>query len=92
MRASKSQKKFRLALIDNYFSDLFTEVQMWYWKTGKFGLARFFRKNSQIESFISTTKNLLTKTNWNLPVVHYFTWKLQFLSKISSMVIVLYYL
>ena len=31
-------------LLDNYSPDLFTEVQMWYWKPFTFGLRRFFRK------------------------------------------------
>ena len=45
-------------LLDNYFPDLFTEVQILYWKPFKFGLGRFFRKlkvnssqNMTIEAF-----------------------------------------
>ena len=36
----------KFILFDNYFPDLFTEVQIWYWKSFKFGLRRFFRKVS----------------------------------------------
>ena len=34
----------KLDLLDNYFWTFFTEVQIWYWKTFKFGLRHFFRK------------------------------------------------
>ena len=32
----------KFVLLDNYFSNLFTEAQIWYWKTLKFDLGRFF--------------------------------------------------
>ena len=31
----------------------------------------------QNEIFVSTSKNLLKKSNWTFPVVRYFTWKLE---------------
>ena len=34
----------KFVLLDNYFSDLFTNVQIWYWKPFKFGPRPFFRK------------------------------------------------
>ena len=32
----------------------------------------------QSKGFDSTSKNLLKNRNWTFPVVHYFTWKLDF--------------
>ena len=31
-------------LLDNYFSDIFTEVEIWYRKIFKLGPGRFFKK------------------------------------------------
>ena len=39
-----AKKALNFALLDNYFTDLFTKVQIWYWKPFKFDLGRFFRK------------------------------------------------
>ena len=44
IRATKLEKVLNFALIDNYFSNLFTEVQNRHRKTFTFGLGRFFRK------------------------------------------------
>ena len=38
------KKVLKFVSLDNCTSDLFTEVQIWYWKSFKFGLGRFFRK------------------------------------------------
>ena len=40
----------KFVLLDNYFSDFFTEVQIWYWKHLKFDLGHVFRKIKQILS------------------------------------------
>ena len=37
-RTTNSQKALKFVLLDNYSPDLFTEVQIWYWKIFKFGL------------------------------------------------------
>ena len=34
----------KFLLLDDHFPDLFTEAQIWYWKSFKFGLGRFFRR------------------------------------------------
>ena len=39
------------------------------------------------EKFVSTTKNLLKNRNWTFPVVHYLTWKLEFMSKNMWMIV-----
>ena len=39
------------------------------------------------ENFVNTSKKLLENRNWAFPVVRYFTWKLEFFSNISSVVI-----
>ena len=36
------KKALNFVLLDNDFPDLFTEVQIWYWKPSKFALWRFF--------------------------------------------------
>ena len=38
------KKALKFVLLDNYFPDLFTEVQIWHWKPFKFGLWRSFKK------------------------------------------------
>ena len=43
---------------------------------------------TRTENFVSTTKNLLKKRNWIFPVLHYFTWKLEFLSIILWTIVV----
>ena len=43
---------------------------------------------TRTENFVSTTKNLLKKRNWIFPVLHYFTWKLEFLSNILWTIVV----
>ena len=40
------------------------------------------------KNFVSRSKNLLKNSNWTLPVMCYFTWKLEFLSNISWMIAV----
>ena len=40
--ATKFKKEF--VFLDNYFSELFMNVYIWYWKTFSFGLGHFFRK------------------------------------------------
>ena len=42
----------------------------------------------QNENFVSSSKNLLKNRNWTLPVMHYFTWKLVFVSSILWMIVV----
>ena len=37
--------------------------------------------SSRNENFVSTGKNLLKNRNWTFPVVRYFTWKLQSVTK-----------
>ena len=49
------------ALLDNHFSDLFTEVQIWHLETFKLGPERFFRKIKQI----SAKNNFLTSGTVN---------------------------
>ena len=39
------KKALKFVLLDNYFPDLFTEVQIWYLKPFNFGLGRFFKVN-----------------------------------------------
>ena len=41
------------------------------------------------KKIVNTNKRLLENRNWTFPVVRYFTWKLEPLSNISSVVIVL---
>ena len=43
---------------------------------------------TRTENFVSITKNLLKKRNWIFPVLHYFTWKLEFLSNILWTIVV----
>ena len=38
------KKTLKFVLLDNYFPDLFTEVQIGYWKPFKFGLRCFLKK------------------------------------------------
>ena len=38
------KKVLKFVLLDNYFSVLSNDVRIWYWKTFKFGIGRFFRK------------------------------------------------
>ena len=40
--ATKFKKEF--VFLDKYFSELFMNVYIWYWKTFSFGLGHFFRK------------------------------------------------
>ena len=42
----------------------------------------------QKENFVNTSKRLLENGNWLFPVVHYFTWKVEFFSNILSMLVV----
>ena len=44
IRVTNFWKVLQFALHDNYFFDLFIEVQIWYCKTFKFGLGHCFRK------------------------------------------------
>ena len=37
-------KALKFVLLDNCFSDLFTDVQIWHWKPFEFGPGPFFRK------------------------------------------------
>ena len=46
------KKALKFVSVDNYFPDLFTEVQIWHWKPFKFGQGRFSRKIKQIPSKI----------------------------------------
>ena len=46
------KKALKFVSVDNYFPDLFIEVQIWHWKPFKFGLGRFSRKIKQIPSKI----------------------------------------
>ena len=39
---------------------------------------------SSWENFVNTSKRFLEDTNRTFPVVHYFTWKLEFFSNILS--------
>ena len=39
------------------------------------------------QNFVDTSKRLLENKNWTFPVVRYFTWKLEFLSNILSVVV-----
>ena len=76
----------KFVLLDNYFSDLFTEVQIWYWKSFKFGIRRVFRKVKSLPrwTFFNTNKKLLKNRNWIFPVVPYFTRKLDFAANILT--------
>ena len=40
-----------------------------------------------IWNFVNTSKTLLKNRNWTFSVVHFFTWKLEFVSNILSMVV-----
>ena len=40
------KKALKFVLLDNYFPALFTEAQMWHCKPFKFGLGRFFERES----------------------------------------------
>ena len=48
------------------------------------------QSSSLKENFINTSKRLLENRNWTFPVVHYFTWKLEFFSNILSMLVARY--
>ena len=43
--------------------------------------------SSQNENFVSNSKNLLKCGNLTFPVVHYFTWKLEFVSDVLWMIV-----
>ena len=43
-RATNLQKALKFVLLDKYFPDIFTEVQISFWKLFTFGLGSFFRK------------------------------------------------
>ena len=43
---------------------------------------------SSWENFVNTSKRFLEDTNRTFPVVHYFTWKLEFFSNILLVVVV----
>ena len=43
---------------------------------------------SQNKNLVSTSMHLLENRNWTFPKVHYFTWKLEFVSNILWMVVV----
>ena len=38
------KKVLKVVLLDNYFPDLFSNVQIWYWKPFKFGEGAFFKE------------------------------------------------
>ena len=40
----KTNKTLKFVLLENYFPDCFSEVQIWYWMPFRFGLGRFSRK------------------------------------------------
>ena len=44
----------------------------------------------KIKNFIDTSKNLQKNRNWAFLVVHYFTWKLEFVSNILSMIVAIF--
>ena len=43
---------------------------------------------SQNKNLVSTSVHLLENRNWTFPKVHYFTWKLEFVSNILWMIVV----
>ena len=52
------QKVVTFFLLDNYFSDLSTAIQIWYWKPFKLDLGRVFQKKNvfpaKIELFLTS--------------------------------------
>ena len=46
IRATNLQNVLKFFLLYNYLSDLFTAVQIWYWRPFKFGLGRVFGKKN----------------------------------------------
>ena len=52
---------FKIVLLDNYFSDSFTQVQIWYWKTFKFHLRLFIRKISKLQELLIKTRKINLK-------------------------------
>ena len=49
IRATKLQKARKFVLLDNYFPDLFTEVQNSYWKLFMFGQGPFLQRQSKFQ-------------------------------------------
>ena len=49
IRATKFQKVLKFVLLDNYFPDLYTEVQISYWNLFKFGLGCFLERQSKFQ-------------------------------------------
>ena len=47
-RANNLKKALKFILLDNYFLDLFAEVQISFWLFFKFSIRRFFREKSKI--------------------------------------------
>ena len=45
--------------------------------------------HSQNENFVNTSKKLFKYRNWTFSMVRYFTWKLEFVSNILSMIVVI---
>ena len=72
IRVTNLQKLvLKIVLLDNCFSDLFTEVQIWYWEPFMFGLECCLRKLKQIPAktwlFLTigvTNKNIKSKGNF----------------------------
>ena len=44
IRATELQKGAKFVLFDNCFSEILTEVQIWYWETSKLSLGRFLER------------------------------------------------
>ena len=51
-------------------------------------LERSAHSSSQKKNFVDTSKKPLKKRNWNLPVLRYFTRKLEFALDILFMIVV----
>ena len=46
------------------------------------------QSSSQKVNYVNTSKRLVENRNWTFPVVHDFTWKLEFFSNILSVFVV----
>ena len=58
--ATNLPKVLNFVLLENPFSDLFTEVQIRYRKTFKFASGRFFHKDK-----VNSSQNMTVFNNWS---------------------------
>ena len=75
IRATNLEKKMiKFVFLENYFPSLFTELQIWYWKSFKFVLGGFFRNIKEILAevwlFLAIKIVKKIKSKWNFSDNH----------------------